>query len=525
MRLPGEQQPPSGPRALALLATLVLAIRPTSAARHPPLAPSARSAGGAAHVARTAADLSSALLVEEALHAVTMPASAARRAGKALSKVGFVTALDLELLGGGQAAAEVLAELKAAGLGPADRAKVRLLVGDREHLRRLLADGPTPLASSDLGSHSRAANRNAGHSNHSNDPEDQTRASRQISDRGRRKLQHTSTSEMSVDTIAIVVSVLVGAAGYALQAHTARRAERAQEQQAQELHGAEQARQREHQMMTAQIERTHQALDRCCRPALDEIQTLTVSRVFIVWEIVGRLEVSHPDAVKEMMSFANGVASELRSDGTVVSCSSGNLYWTSKPPPELTRALAEHRFGAPTGAAEVISQHDTFVSVSQPYCFEMPSAILDIINAEPTGEIAELYRGYIRHVLMPLARRITDTLREYAAYLELPTKDWLQKMFPKMGWRNYSNSRFFQTWLTHTECFERVMAEWTVGNFASTRAGAPLPISGLMQTLVWCQERSENRQIELIGMTSVNELKSDNVHIFSRLEGGSADPE
>eukprot|EP01051_Picozoa_sp_SAG22_P007387 SAG22_NODE_519_length_9510_cov_6.192222_1_plen_166_part_10 len=33
----------------------------------------------------------------------------------------------------------MLAELKVGGVGPADRAKVRLLVGDREHLRRLSA--------------------------------------------------------------------------------------------------------------------------------------------------------------------------------------------------------------------------------------------------------------------------------------------------------------------------------------------------------------------------------------------------
>eukprot|EP01052_Picozoa_sp_SAG31_P040710 SAG31_NODE_5965_length_2234_cov_75.918970_1_plen_422_part_00 len=415
--------------------------------------------------------------------------------------------------------AEVLAELKADGLGPADMAKVRLLVGDREHLRRLSADGPKPLASSHLGSHSRAENRNTGHSSH---PEDQTGASRLISDRGRRKLQDSSTSGMSVDTIVIVVSVLVGAAGYILQAHTARRAERAQEQQTQELHSAEQARQREHQMMTAQIERTHQALDRCCRPALEELGAIAVARASMVWEVVGRLEVSHPDAVKEMMSFANGVASELRPDGTVVSCSSGNVYWTPKPPPELTRAVAEYRFGAPTGAAEVLSTHDAFVTLSQPYCFEMPSVILDIIDAEPTGEIAELYRGYIRHVLMPLARRITHSLREYAAYLELPTKEWLQKKFPKMAWRSYTNSRFFQSWSETTQSFERVLSEWTGGNFASTRAGAPQPTRGLLSTLFWCRERSEDRQIELIGMTSLNERGYTDAN--ARLGGGSVDP-
>ena len=56
----------------------------------------------------------------------------------AVAELGFDMAMDLELLGGGEAAAEVLSELqKAHGLSPADRAKVGLLVGDRVHLERL----------------------------------------------------------------------------------------------------------------------------------------------------------------------------------------------------------------------------------------------------------------------------------------------------------------------------------------------------------------------------------------------------
>ena len=65
--------------------------------------------------------------------------------------------------------------------------------------------------------------------------------------------------EMSMDTIAIVLSVLVAAAGYFGQAYTARRAEGVATKQAQELHFTELTRQREHEQMLAQIQRT----DRC----------------------------------------------------------------------------------------------------------------------------------------------------------------------------------------------------------------------------------------------------------------------
>ena len=58
---------------------------------------------------------------------------------------------------------------------------------------------------------------------------------------------------MSTDTIAIVLSVLVGAAGYLVQAMTARRAERSLAEQAQEQHANEVVQQRDHERMVAQV--------------------------------------------------------------------------------------------------------------------------------------------------------------------------------------------------------------------------------------------------------------------------------
>eukprot|EP01052_Picozoa_sp_SAG31_P059170 SAG31_NODE_18497_length_633_cov_28.992509_1_plen_146_part_01 len=105
---------------------------------HSGLAAVRNSSCHAADVARSAAGLCGALSIDEALLAVTtMPVVAAREGAKVLAKLGFASALDLQLLGGGAAAAEVLAELKVGGMSAADRAKVRLLVGDQDHLRRL----------------------------------------------------------------------------------------------------------------------------------------------------------------------------------------------------------------------------------------------------------------------------------------------------------------------------------------------------------------------------------------------------
>eukprot|EP01052_Picozoa_sp_SAG31_P010756 SAG31_NODE_597_length_13674_cov_3.402947_17_plen_293_part_00 len=162
----------------------------------------------AADIARTAAIVCGTLPVEDALRLATMPVAAARRAGEALAELGFATALDLQLLGGGDAAAEVLAQLKAGGFGPAARAKVRLLVGDREHVWRLSAaaahdDQPT----SDESPTNEADGLIA-------DVQDDRDAAAQ---RQRRLQSSDAGSGISLDTIAIVLSVLVGAAGYVVQ--------------------------------------------------------------------------------------------------------------------------------------------------------------------------------------------------------------------------------------------------------------------------------------------------------------------
>ena len=66
---------------------------------------------------------------------------------------------------------------------------------------------------------------------------------------------------MSMETVAIVLTVLVGAAGYFVQALTAQRGERAAANEAQKLHVSEQTRQREHEQMVAQIARTDRWLE------------------------------------------------------------------------------------------------------------------------------------------------------------------------------------------------------------------------------------------------------------------------
>lgn len=217
------------------------------------------------------------------------------------------------------------------------------------------------------------------------------------------------------------------------------------------------------------------------------------------------------------MSSAHGVLTKINVDGTVTS-SRGKVYWLANKSAEPFRAVPEMTFAQPTASALVVETHDLYVSVSQPFCFELPTGIFDVISAEPTGELADMYRGYVHNTIMPMVRGVADTLRRHAAHVEFPPKEWLENTFPEINWRSNTNAYLLQCWLTYVSSYERAMAEWNNGNFTSLRPNTVLPFAGLQRTMMWSQEKAQQRQVDLIGMTSVAELKSDEVQLFSRIK-------
>eukprot|EP01052_Picozoa_sp_SAG31_P030054 SAG31_NODE_3049_length_4745_cov_3.873870_5_plen_260_part_00 len=111
-----------------------------------------------------------------------------------LSSMGFVTALDLQLLAGGPESAVLMSELTNRGVSIADRAKIRLLVRDLDQLGRLtphrIMTPDAPILSQEWTTTRRGLQVGAG---------------------------TESGGGVSMDTLAIALSVLVGAAGYVVQ--------------------------------------------------------------------------------------------------------------------------------------------------------------------------------------------------------------------------------------------------------------------------------------------------------------------
>lgn len=87
-------------------------------------------------IAGTAQQLCGGMSVEMMLRSVRLQPRAFEQTAQLMLELGVRTALDLQLLGGGPEAEELMGELQAVGLSLGDRAKVRLLIGDRTHLGR-----------------------------------------------------------------------------------------------------------------------------------------------------------------------------------------------------------------------------------------------------------------------------------------------------------------------------------------------------------------------------------------------------
>ena len=157
----------------------------------------------AADIARAAQQLCGDVAIEEALRLVRLQPDTVRTLQPVFTSLGLRTVLDLQLLAGGPDATalmQFISESDLANIG--ELAKIRLLVGDQEHLSRI-----TSVEKREHEDEHQSPNRR---------PSVETGDWRPSSGSGqeRRWLQEEGHDGMSIDTIAIVLSVLVGAAGY-----------------------------------------------------------------------------------------------------------------------------------------------------------------------------------------------------------------------------------------------------------------------------------------------------------------------
>eukprot|EP01052_Picozoa_sp_SAG31_P009623 SAG31_NODE_510_length_14725_cov_2.829482_3_plen_330_part_00 len=304
--------------------------------------------------------------------------------------------------------------------------------------------------------------------------------------------------------------MLFGGLGYMVQAFTARRMERVAQEQATEQHFAEQARQREHEQMQAQILRTDAWLDECCHP----VEVLLYAIISVQFEFVNgavhTLESTEPDVVVEMVASvrAHNAYITVDSDGKVRSARSGQVHWEPRSADSLglTETFDSYTQFGNSAAGFVVTNANAVRGLLKPYSSLFPRRILDVIRDEPQSMIANDYRRHVRVALVPILRRVANILTTIASKIELPPTDWLQGKFPILPWRTLPNYQFLGQWIAVTNAFEAIVTQWEDGAFDVVSPIFVLPLNGLILTVDWSRARGESIRRELIGMTAESQV-------------------
>eukprot|EP01052_Picozoa_sp_SAG31_P038785 SAG31_NODE_5247_length_2652_cov_2.071680_3_plen_197_part_00 len=167
----------------------------------------------AAGVVQSAQTIPADMPLEDALQAVGVRPAVIMGATQLLADLGLYDRLDLQLLGGGPEATELIESLSGSQLSLGDRSKIRLLVGARVHLARLAASEQQHKHT--FGGDVQTSPQEFVHDDFDDFDDDHN----MVDALGtfHRRVQETDSGGLSGDTIAIVFSVLVGAAGYMVQ--------------------------------------------------------------------------------------------------------------------------------------------------------------------------------------------------------------------------------------------------------------------------------------------------------------------
>ena len=173
-------------------------------------------------------------------------------------------------------------------------------------------------------------------------------------------------------------------------------------------------------------------------------------------------------------------------DETARSLGAGKVRWKPRlTSAQITEAFAERTWGFPSAAAFAVAGADGYTALGQPYCAELPTAVLEIIAAEPSSAIGLNYQRYVRSTYLPAVRRIAAVLRDRAAAIEWPSVAWRKETFPGRASADGAGA-FASVWLGYTRSWEMLLAAWDEGGCAVDNdrcAGALSPLCPTTPTL------------------------------------------
>eukprot|EP01052_Picozoa_sp_SAG31_P038751 SAG31_NODE_5236_length_2658_cov_5.864009_1_plen_166_part_00 len=151
-----------------------------------------------------------------------------------------------------------------------------------------------------------------------------------------------------------------------------------------------------------------------------QVWSMVYARMSFVGSSVVDLESNHPDVVEEMLAssvqmFPIGV------DGVCRSSRSGSVQWAPRvSAAQLTEVFGYTNHGYGSAAAASIATADFALTWGEPFCADMPAAMLELIKAEPDGAVGQSYRRYVRMALLPVVRLVGEILRQHGATIGAP---------------------------------------------------------------------------------------------------------
>eukprot|EP01052_Picozoa_sp_SAG31_P004509 SAG31_NODE_187_length_20848_cov_22.521953_15_plen_179_part_00 len=150
-----------------------------------------------------------------------------------------------------------------------------------------------------------------------------------------------------------------------------------------------------------------------------QLWSIVFARMSFAGSCVVDMERNSPDVVEEMLASSIQLL-PIGVDGMCRS-RSGRLVWAPRvSAAQLTEGFAYHLYGYGSAAAASIASADAALTWSEPYCAEVPAAMLEMIKAEPSGAVAHSYRRYVRTALLPGIRLVGEILRQHGATIGAP---------------------------------------------------------------------------------------------------------
>eukprot|EP01052_Picozoa_sp_SAG31_P048675 SAG31_NODE_10296_length_1158_cov_2.538244_1_plen_186_part_00 len=154
---------------------------------------------------------------------------------------------------------------------------------------------------------------------------------------------------------------------------------------------------------------------------MTQVWSIVLARQSFVCSRVVDLESNHPDVVEEMLASSVQMF-PIGADG-VCRNRSGNVRWAPRvSAAQLTEVFGYSLYGCGSAAATSIASVDVALMFSQPYCAEMPAAMLELIKAEPDGAVGQSYRRYVQMALLPQIRLVGEILRQHGATIGAPAR-------------------------------------------------------------------------------------------------------